>query len=135
MHDFINHKLKKIDKTVIKETRYIGAWILIFSALMQSVFLIIGKWDYTVLTGNLLGFIASVGNFFLMGISVQSSLDKEEKDAKNLMKVSQSLRLLLIFVIALIGYLVPVFNTIAVLIPLLFPRIAVALRPVFMKKK
>ena len=127
--------MKKIDPTVIKETGYIAAMVFIFSLLLQSVFLIIGKWDYTVLTGNLLGFAAAVGNFFLMGLSVQSSLGKEEKDAKNLMKISQSLRLLLVFVIALIGYLVPVFNTIAVLIPLLFPRIAVALRPLFMKKK
>ena len=127
--------MRKIDPTVLKETGYIAIMVFIFSLLLQSVFLIIGKWDYTVLTGNLLGFVAAVGNFFLMGLSVQSSLGKEEKDAKNLMKLSQSLRLLLIFVIALIGYLVPVFNTIAVLIPLLFPRIAVALRPVFMKKK
>ena len=127
--------MKKIDATVLKETGYIAAMVFIFSLALQSVFLIIGKWDYTVLTGNLLGFVAAVGNFFLMGLSVQASLGKEEKDVKNLMKVSQSLRLLLIFVIALIGYLVPVFNTIAVLIPLLFPRIAVALRPVFMKKK
>ena len=127
--------MKKIDPTVLKETVYIAAMVFIFSLALQSVFLIIGKWDYTVLTGNLLGFVAAVGNFFLMGLSVQASLGKEEKDAKNLMKVSQSLRLLFIFVIALIGYLVPVFNTIAVLIPLLFPRIAVALRPLFMKKK
>lgn len=127
--------MKKIDPTVLKETGYIATMVLIFSLALQSVFLIIGKWDYTVLTGNLLGFVAAVGNFFLMGLSVQSSLGKEEKDAKSLMKVSQSLRLLLVFVIALIGYLVPVFNTIAVLIPLLFPRIAVALRPVFMKNK
>ena len=127
--------MKKIDPTVLKETGYIATMVLIFSLALQSVFLIIGKWDYTVLTGNLLGFVAAVGNFFLMGLSVQSSLGKEEKDAKSLMKVSQSLRLLLIFVIARIGYLVPVFNTIAVLIPLLFPRIAVALRPVFMKNK
>lgn len=129
------YSVKKIDPTILKETCYIATMVFIFSLALQSVFLIIGKWDYTVLTGNLLGFVAAVGNFFLMGLTVQSSLGKEEKDAKNLMKVSQSLRLLLIFVIALIGYLVPVFNTIAVLIPLLFPRIAVALRPLFMKKR
>ena len=127
--------MKKIDPTVIKETGYIATMVFIFSLLMQSVFLIIGKWDYTVLTGNLLGFVAAVGNFFLMGLSVQSSLSKEEKDAKSLMKLSQSLRLLLIFIIVLVGYLISVFNTIAVIIPLLFPRIAVALRPLFMKKK
>ena len=126
--------MKKIDPTILKETSYIASMGFIFSLFLQSAFLIIGKWDYTVLTGNILGFVAAVGNFFLMGLSVQSSLSKEEKDAKNLMKVSQSLRLLLIFVIALLGYLVTVFNTIAVIIPLLFPRIAIALRPFFMKR-
>ena len=127
--------MKKIDSTVLKETAYIGATVFIFSLVLQSVFLIIGKWDYTVLLGNLLGFIAAVGNFFLMGLSVQASLGKEEKDAKNFMKFSQSLRLLLLFVIAVVGYLVPVFNILAVLVPFLFPRIAVALRPLFMKKR
>lgn len=127
--------MKKIDPTVLKETGYIATMVFIFSLLLQSVFLIIGKWDYTVLTGNILGFVAAVGNFFLMGLSVQSALGKDEKDAKNTMKLSQSLRLLLLFIIALVGYLVPVFNILAVLIPFLFPRIAVALRPLFMKKK
>ncbi len=127
--------VKKIDPTVLKETGYIATMVFIFSLALQSVFLIIGKWDYTVLLGNLLGFVAAVGNFFLMGLSVQSSLGKEEKDAKNLMKISQSLRLLLIFVIVVVGFLLSVFNTIAVVIPLLFPRIAIALRPLFMKKK
>ena len=42
---------------------------------------------------------------------------------------------LLLFVIAVVGYLVPVFNILAVLVPFLFPRIAVALRPLFMKKR
>lgn len=127
--------MKKIDPTVLKETVYIATMVFIFSLAMQSVFLIIGKWDYTVLLGNLLGFVAAVGNFFFMGLSVQSSLGKEEKDAKSTMKLSQSLRLLILFIIALVGYLVSVFNTLAVLIPFLFPRIAVALRPLFMKKK
>ncbi len=127
--------MKKIDPTVLKETCYIGAMVFIFSLALQSVFLIIGKWDYTVLLGNLLGFVAAIGNFFLMGLSVQSALGKEEKDAKNTMKVSQSLRLLLLFVIGVIGYVVPVFNILAVIIPFVFPRIAVALRPLFMKKR
>jgi len=127
--------VKKIDPTVLKETGYIATMVFIFSLALQSVFLIIGKWDYTVLLGNLLGFVAAVGNFFLMGLSVQSALGKEEKDAKSTMKLSQSLRLLLLFVIGVIGYIAPVFNILAVLIPFLFPRIAVALRPLFMKKR
>ena len=45
---------KKIDPTVLKETGYIAAWVLVFSALTQAIFLMIGKWDITVLLGNLL---------------------------------------------------------------------------------
>lgn len=126
--------MKKIDPTVLREFGYISAFTVIFSVLMQSVFLIIGKWDYTVLLGNLLGAAAAVGNFLLLGITVQTALDKEEKDAKNLMKISQTGRMFMLFAVAMIGYLVPIFNVIAVVIPYLFPRIAIALRPLFMKK-
>jgi len=126
--------MKKIDPTVLKETAYITAFTIIFSILMQSVFLIIGKWDYTVLLGNLLGIIATILNFFLMGLTVQNALSKEEKDAKNIMKLSQSGRLFMMFAFALIGYLVPVFNAIAVVVPFLFPRIAIMLRPLFDKR-
>ena len=73
--------MKKIDPTVVKETVYITAFTIIFSMLMQAVFLIVQKWDYTVLLGNLLGIIAVVLNFLLMGITVQNAVLKEEKDA------------------------------------------------------
>ena len=126
--------MKKIDKTVLQETYYIASFVFIFSLLMQSVFLVSGHWDIKVLFGNILGFAAAVGNFLLLGITVQSAITKEEKDAKALIKLSQSLRLIMMFAVALIGYLVPIFNIIAVILPFLFPRIAIALRPVFMKK-
>lgn len=125
--------MKKIDPVIIKETVYISVFSLILSLLMQSVFLIIGKWDYTVLLGNLLGYVAAVGNFFLMGLTVQSSLKMEEKDAKMKIRLSQGLRFLGLIVIAIVGWLVPVFNIIAVVIPYLFPRIGVAVRPLFKK--
>ena len=127
--------MKKIDPTVVKETAYITVFTIIFSILMQSVFLILQKWDYTVLLGNLLGIVAVVLNFLLMGITVQTAVTKEEKDAKNLMKLSQTGRLFMMFAFALIGYLVPVFNAIAVVIPFLFPRIAIMFRPLFDKKR
>ena len=127
--------MKKINETVLKETLYIAVFTLILSVLMQSIFLIIGKWDYTVIWGNVLGFLAASGNFFLLGLTVQNAVLKEEKEAKNLMKLSQTLRLLLMFCVAIIGYCFSIFNTIAVVIPYLFPRIAIALRPCFDKKR
>ena len=102
--------------------------------LMQAVFLIINAWDYTVLLGNLLGIVAATLNFFLLGITVQNAVVKEEKDAKNLMKLSPTGRLFMMFAFALVGYLVPVFNTISVVVPFLFPRIAIMIRPLFSKK-
>ena len=71
--------MKKIDDAVLKETKYISMWVLVLSVLMQSVFLIIGKWDYTVLLGNLLSGAAVILNFFMLGLTVQRALEKEEK--------------------------------------------------------
>lgn len=126
--------MKKIDPVVLKETIYISALSIIFSALMQAVFLIIGKWDYTVLTGNILGVVGAIGNFFIMGLSVQKAVSQEEKEAKVSMKISQSFRMFFLFIIAVMGYAFDCFNVIAVVIPLLFPRVAIALRPLFNKK-
>lgn len=127
--------MKKIDRTVKKETVYIALLTGIFSVFMQSVFLVIGKWDYTVLLGNLLGAFAAVANFFIMGLSVQSALNKEKKEIQNIMKISQMLRMLMLFAVAVIGYFVPVFNLIAVIIPFIFPRLAVTLRAASIKKE
>lgn len=125
--------MNKIDATVLKETRYIAAVTIILSILLQAVILIIGKWNITHLYGNLLGAFGAIANFLLMGITVQNAVLKEEKEAKTLIKFSQSARMVFLLVIAGVGYLVPVFHIISVVIPLLFPRIAVSLRPLIIK--
>ena len=120
----------KIDKTVKKETFYIAFWVLIFSILMQAIFLVVRQWDYTVLLGNMLSGVLCVVNFLLMGFAVQSAVGKEEKEAKDTMKASQSLRTLLLFVCVAVGVLLDCFNTLSVIIPLFFPRIAIAIHPI-----
>ena len=92
--------MMKIDATVRRESIYVAGWIVLLSVLMQAVFIIIGKWDYTVLCGNLLGGAASFANFLLLGITVQKAVAMEEKQAANAMKLSQTLRLLMIFIAA-----------------------------------
>ena len=124
----------KIDKTVKKETIYIATWAFLLSVLMQSVFLIIGDWDYKVILGNLLGYIIAVLNFFLMGLTVQKAVLKSEKEAKTAMKVSQTYRNLMVLIFAIVGIVLPCFNTWAVIIPIFFPRIAIAFRSLFDKK-
>ena len=122
--------MQKIDKVVLKETAYIAVWVLIFSTMMQAVFLIIGKWDHTVLLGNIYSGIAVVLNYLSIGLSVQKALSKEDsKDAKQSMRLAGTSRMLTMFIVAILGVVLDIFNTIAVVIPLLFPRLAIFVRP------
>ena len=120
---------KKVDSTVKKESLYIASAVIILSMLMEAVFLVAQQWSLSVLWGNLLGGGVAVLNFFLMGLTVQKALGKDEKEAATMMKFSQTYRFLLMAAAAAVGALVPVFNVIAVIVPLFFPRIAIALRP------
>ena len=127
--------MKKIDRTVLTETGYIALSVLILSALMQAVFLAVGAWDGAVLLGNLLGGAVAITNFFLMGLTVQAATAKDEKSAKAAMRSSQSLRTVFLFAAAALGVLLPCFDTIASLLPLFFPRIAIFFRPLVGRKK
>lgn len=118
-----------VDPTVKRETIYIASFVVILSMLMEAVFLIIGKWDYTVLLGNILGAAVAVGNFFFMGITLQKSLQKGDEERSSFVKLSYTYRTLAIVISALVGFLCPVFNGYAVVIPLFFPRIAIFLKP------
>lgn len=126
------------NSSVIKEnTRYIAAWEIILSAAMQAVFLVIGKWDYRVLLGNLLSAPFAVLNFYLMCRTVEKTLERErtdEKEARSFAKMSQTLRSFMMFAVAVIGAAVPCFNIWTALLPLMFPRIAAYMRVFFTKK-
>lgn len=127
--------MKKVDKTVIKETIYITLWTLILSGILESVFIFIG-WDYTVLLGNILGGGVAILNFFLLGLTVQKAVNMEDsKNAKNFMKLSQSLRFIMLILAAVLGAVVPCFNIWSTIIPLLFPRIALLFRPVIKRRE
>ena len=127
--------MKKVSEAVALETKYIACCVGILSIIMQLVFIALKRWDYTVLLGNLLSGAFGILNFFLMGMTVQSAVMKDEKEARAQIRASQSMRTFLLFAVAAVGVLVPVFNTVAALIPLFFPRIAIAIRPLFKKQE
>ena len=122
----------KVNSTVKKETGYIAVSVLLLSLLTEAVFLILGKWDRSVLFGNLLSGSAAVLNFFLMGLSVQSAVEKDEKEAKTAMRLSQTYRTLGLLICGGVG--VYFFHPVTALLPLFFPRIAIAFRPIFQKR-
>ena len=140
--------MKKIDPIVLKETGFVALISFIMCVFMNAVFLIVdyfadGAWSWLVLLGTFIGYVAAVGNFFLMGLTVVKALGKEGKDAANLIKLSQMGRLLMLFLIALGAYLIDLFAfeefsvgfILAVVIPYTFPRIGVMLRPLASKIK
>ncbi|MBQ3075565.1 MAG: ATP synthase subunit I, partial [Clostridia bacterium] len=118
--------MNKLDPAVRKETGYIALVTLLLGVLQQAVFLIIGKWSFSVLLGGIYGWAAALMNFFLMALTVQKAVSQEEKDAKNTMKLSQNLRSLSLLVLAAIAYLLPFLNTVSAILPYLYPRIAIA---------
>lgn len=127
--------MKKPGKIVTKETLYISIFEIIFSIVLQIVFILTNHWDYTVILGNILSAFLAVGNFFFMGVALEKAVSESEKRARAIAKTSQTIRQLVLFVVAALGVVLPYFNNWAVLVPLFFPRIAISLRPLFGKNK
>ena len=125
----------KPNATVKKETQYIAYFCTILSVLMQSVFILLKKWTYTVLLGNVFALAAAVLNFLFMGITVQKAVTMDQDEAKKIIKSSQKLRSAALLLILIIGVALPYFNTVAFIVPMFFPRIAVSFRPLIKNRK
>ncbi|MDO4173388.1 MAG: ATP synthase subunit I [Eubacteriales bacterium] len=128
----------KIEPAVKSESKRIAIGVLAMSVIMEVVFIVLGKFDYTVLLGNLLGGGWAIVNFFMMALAVQKSVKKElPQEAKLVLQNSYTKRLLCSVGILLIGIKVEYFHWVAVIIPLFFPRITIAIikLPIFQRKE
>ena len=54
-----------MDPAVKKETGFIALWTGLLSLILEAVFLVIRKWDLSVLLGNLGGAAAAIGKFLV----------------------------------------------------------------------
>ncbi|MDD3430283.1 MAG: ATP synthase subunit I [Oscillospiraceae bacterium] len=124
--------MKKIQPAVKKETLHIAFGTFILAAIMVGIFALLGQFNITVIWGALLGVCFAVLNFFLLGLTVQKATTySDEKRAKAFMQLSYSLRMLLTLGVALLGIWAPVFNGIATVLPLLFPRFTIAAMSIY----
>ncbi len=119
---------KQMDPVIKKEVSYVAAWVLAGCLLAQGICLILGWWNIPVLLGSLLGGATAVGNFYLMCRMVQRAVTQTEKQAKNTVKLSQGLRLMMQGLILVLAASLPFFNIWTAVIPLLIPRIAITVR-------
>lgn len=137
----------KLQPAVKQETGKIALGVAALSAAMLLVFLVIGRFDLSVLLGALLGAAAAVGNFFLMAFSVQqvaeeraavpteADSDKADKAVRRKMQLSYSGRMLLLGGVAALALLLPCFHPVATVLPFLFPRAVIAVEGLMMRKK
>ena len=118
--------MKKIDPVVMKETLRILIGSIVLGAIMNAVFLMLRCWSLPVLFGTLLGTAGAVLNFFLMAQTVSHSVTLQQDEVKRKVRFSHSLRTLMLLVLMILGVVLSCFNTIAVLVPFLFPRLIIA---------
>ncbi len=116
----------QVQQATRRETGHIALGVLAFSAVMHLVFLVIGRWELGVLWGNLLGGGFAVGNFFLLGLTVQSiANDTDQKRAKLKLQGSYTGRMLLMLLVVVLAVKLPFIVWPAAVIPLLFPRLTI----------
>ena len=123
----------KIDKTVIKETRSITVGQVCLCAVMLTVFYFITGLNAKILIGAIASSAVAILNYFLIGLTVQKALNSSTEDQTRLMKISQTVRLMAIALVIIVFIAIAKLDPFATLIPLLFPRITILFRTVFLK--
>ena len=129
-----------MDPAVRKETGYIAAWVILLSLVMEAVFLLLRKWDLSVLFGNLGGAAIAIGNFFLMALIATRAMNRgiesgKPEEAAARVKATAMARLLGSVLLCVVLIAVFKTNVYATLIPMLFPRIGIMFWPRFSKNR
>ena len=114
----------KLSPAILKETKHIALGVLVGDVVMIAVFTILKKLDYTVFLGALLGSAAAVLNFFVMGVRAQKAMEDPDR-ARIIIQRSYTTRMLCMVAVMALGVAAPCFHTVAVVLPFLFPSVAI----------
>ena len=117
-----------------KDVLKVIAGSALLCAVMDIIFLLIGKFDITVLWGTLLGFTCASLNFCFLAFTVAKSLGKG-KVAGGYMGTSYLLRLAFIAAVVVFSIKSSQINYIAAVVPLFFPRVIITVLEGIMKYK
>lgn len=130
---------------------------LLVSLAVVGVFLIIGKFSYSVATGVLLGSAVTVLNFLILAISTSRALDKvmarrpegemdedeaaefaakNQNEIQNAVKISYLVRTFTMLATLVVAFLMKEhFNVIATVIPLIMFRPIISISELFKRRK
>ena len=112
------------DNSFGKEIRFIAAGVLIGDVIMCIIFLLLGKFSFTVILGALIGSAAAVGSMWYLGKSIDKALEKSD-NAQAYFRRTYFIRMLLHAAAIAAGAVIPQISLPAVVIPMFFPRICI----------
>lgn len=121
------------------ELKSIFPSVLLFNgitlAVMAIAFICTLSFDLTLILGLIYGNIVAVANFFALGRSVENSLRRSPKQAQFFMNTSYVVRYLAVFFLMAAAVYIPFLSVYTAILPLLFPRFAILLRTLLLKKE
>lgn len=121
----------KLQPAAQKELARITVGTVICTAIMLAVFALLGvagvvAFGAPVVAGALVGTLVAILNFALLCYTVQFVAAQDGgKTGRGWMQLSYNGRLLLQAVWCIVAYLLPSFQVVAAVLPLLFPRVVI----------
>lgn len=120
---------QKTDPVVKKEIAFMAVAALVCAALVQIGFVIVGRWDYTVAVGGVIGWAMTVSNFSLMSLGVQKAVsDPDPQHAQLVMKVSYTWRTIGMLAVMAISFLLDFIHWLPVVAAVFYPSIVIFVR-------
>lgn len=129
----------KPEAALLRQTRRIALGVLALAAVMVAVYAVIGLFSPSVLLGALYTSALAILNFFIMGLTVQKITDtvgerqRTDEEIQTLsqqmkakMQASYTLRMVVMFGLIAVGIAAFHFEPLATILPVVFPRIVIA---------
>jgi len=124
----------KLDPVVKRETAFIAMSSLFCAALIQGGFFLFGKWDLSVLWGGVIGWVLTVGNFFLMSLDVQKAVESDDpQKAQMKMRASYTWRMMAMLAVMVVSFVVDGIHWLPVVASVFYPRIVITVRQLWQK--
>ncbi|MBR5023133.1 MAG: ATP synthase subunit I [Oscillospiraceae bacterium] len=127
-----------VRKELLRQTGVVALGEALGVAAMIGIFVLLGKFDISVLWGGIVGGLVAIANFFVMAIGVNIAADKAQnqdvKGGQAAIKGSYLLRMILMVVVLVAFAKSGICNVIALVVPLVFVRFTLTLWEFFRRK-
>lgn len=124
----------KFNDEIKKNIIYVFSGTTILSVTMILFFKIIGYFSVPVLIGAFIGTALACLNFYLLALTLHKAVSSDT-DQENFIKFSYSMRSLFMLVAGIVSVFLLKVNPIALLLPYMFPRIAIMMIKIIEQRK